>query len=322
MAADSPRAKLAAAALVTLAFIPMIAGCGGSASVDKAEVTLTVRSEGSPERRLLGQIYAQALKGAGYRVRKAPPSLETKVGLEGLKAKQISGYPEYISTSLLYDFGVEIEDIPARTQAAYGELEKNLEGRDLAAFPPAPYSIENAVGMARKAAEERGLQTNSDLKGKAEEMTIMAPTYCHVSVECLGGIERHYHTAFEGVAYERALTPELTWWRAEPDFRYETLEDGVTDASILFSTDGRLAREKDRFVALEDDKRIFPASNFVWVTSQDVAEEAGPDYEKAIVGAQKGLTLGVMRKLNARMELDGKSPAAVAAEYLKSLRQQ
>ena len=92
----------------------------------------------------------------------------------------------------------------------------------------------------------------------------------------------------------------------------------MSDASILFNTDGRLATEKGKFVILEDDKNIFPASNFVWVTSPEVVEEAGPDYEKTIVEAQKGLTLTTMRKLNAEMER-GKAPAEVAAGYLESI---
>jgi osmoprotectant transport system substrate-binding protein len=312
------RGGAATAIAVALASLA-IASCGGDAPVDKASVTLTLRSEGSPERRLVGQIYAQALRRAGYRVRMARPTFPAKSWLEQVKAGQMSGYPEYISTVLFYGFDVQIEDIPGRTPPAYRGLEGDLEKRGLTAFPPTPYSIANAVGMFRKRAEKQGLRTISDLKGKAEEMTIKGPTYCHISVECVGGIERYYDTAFKSISYERALSEELTWSRAEPEYRYEVLEKGEADASILYNTDGRLAREGRRFVALEDDKHVFPASNVVWVTSRDVVDEAGPDYERAIVKAGKGLTLGVMRELNAQMELDGKSPAAVAAGYLRSI---
>jgi osmoprotectant transport system substrate-binding protein len=312
------RARLAVVALSAFALGSIAGGCGGDSAVDKAEVTLRVRPEGSSERRLLGQIYAQALKSAGYRVKVVPTSLGSTNSFDEVKAGKLAGYPEYLSTILFYEFGVEIESIPQRTPIAYRKLKGNLDRQQLVAFPPAPYSIENAVGMLRKTAEERGLRKNSDLKGKAEKMTIKGPTYCHVSVECVAGIERYYGTAFESISYEEALTPELTWWRGEPDFRYEVLEDGESDASILYNTDGRLASEGNRFVILEDDKHIFPASNFVWVTSQDVVDEAGPDCEKTIVEAQKGLTLPVIQRLNAKLEA-GKSPAAVASEYLKSL---
>lgn len=303
-----------------LAVALTLAGCGGDAPVDKAEVTLKVRFEGSPERRLVGQIYAQALRQSGYDVKVGKSPVFGSTGfLDEVKSGKLAGYPEYLSTALFYNFEVEIEDIPAETGVAYRQVRKDLEKEGLTAFPPAPYSIANAVGMLRRTAEARGLKTDSDLKGKAEEMTLKGPTYCHVSVECLAGIERYYDTAFESISYERALTPELTWWRAEPDWRYEVLENGEADASILFNTDARLAAEKDKFVMLEDDKHIFPASNFVWVTSPDLVEESGPDYEKTILAAQKGLTMGTMRKLNAKMELGGKPPAKVAAEYLKSI---
>jgi osmoprotectant transport system substrate-binding protein len=239
--------------------------------------------------------------------------------MEAVKTGKVAGYPEYISTALFYDFGVEIEDIPPQTQAAYKQMEKDLEKKGLTAFPPTPFGITNTVGMLSKTAKEHGLKKNSDLKGEAEKMTIKAPTYCHVSTECLGRIERHYDTAFESVTYERGLTPELTRWRPEPKYRYEVLENEASDASILYTTDGRLAEDKNKFVILEDDKHIFPASNVVWVTSPEVVDEAGPDYEKAILDAQKGLTLEVMRELNAKVELEKKPAAKVAAEYLKSI---
>jgi osmoprotectant transport system substrate-binding protein len=296
-----------------------IAGCGGSDSVDKAQVTLTVRAEGFPERQLLGQIYAQALRTAGYRVKKAPKALTATSGMEAVKAGKLAGYPEYLSTALYYEFEVEVDELPAGAHAAYEKAKGDFERKGLTAFPPTPFSIANAVGMLRKTAEERGLKTDSDLKGKAEGMTIKAPTYCHVSLDCLGGIEWHYNTAFEAVSYESKPSFALVWWRPEPNYRYQVLENGESDASMLFNTDGRLALEKDKFVILGDDKHAFPAGNVVWVTSPKVIEEAGPDYEKAIVRAQKGLTLKTMQELNAKVQIEKKPAAKVAAEYLKSI---
>lgn len=313
----SGRSRALALALAVVAGGVAVAGCGGG--IDKADVTLKIRPEGSPERRVVTQIYAQALKRAGYKVKAVQPSAYESSGFyEELQKGGISGYAEYMSTILFYGFEVEIENIPTQTPVAYRELRRKLEKDELTAFPPAPYSIANEVGMLRSAARRRGLRTDSQLKGQAEGMTLKAPTYCHVSVECLAGIERHYDTAFEAVSYEKSLTPELSWWRGEPDFRYEVLENGEADASILYNTDGRLATEADKFVVLKDDRHIFPASNFVWITSNDVVDEAGPDYEKAIVRAQKGLTIATMRQLNAKLEA-GKSPAQVATEYLDSI---
>jgi osmoprotectant transport system substrate-binding protein len=292
-------------------------GCGGE-SVDKSAVTLPIRSEGSPEMRLLAQIYGQALRITGYNVKKASPKNRLLEVMEELESRKIAGYPQHLSTTLFADFLVAVERLPADSQVAYELAKENLEKKGLTAFPPTPFGIANVVAMLKETAEEHGLKTDSDLKGEAEHMTLKAPTYCHVSLDCLGGIEWHYDTAFEVVSYERGGAADLAWTRPEPAYLYEVLEDGEVDASMVFNTDGRLA-EKEKFVVLEDDKHAFPAGNVVWVTSQQVAEEAGPDYEKAIVEAQEGLTVGVMRELNARMELGGEAPAEVAAEYLKSI---
>ena len=309
-----------AATLAALALACFVAGCGGDDPVDKSEVTLKVRPEGSPERKLLGHIYVQALREAGYKVKHVPlPTFESIIAFDEVKEEKLSGYAEYLSTVLFYKFDVEIADIPAKAKPAYKLAKARFEKEGLTAFPPAPYNIENVVGMLKKTAKEHDLRTLSDLKGQAEEMTIKGPTYCHISFECVGGIEVHYDTAFESISYEQSNTPELTWWRPEPEYRYQVLEKEASDASILFNTDGRLATEGKRFVTLEDDKDVFPASNFVWVTSSEVVEEAGPDYEKAIVDAQKGLTLETIQELNAEVEA-GKKPAVVAAEYLRSIR--
>ncbi len=306
-----------------------IAGCGSSGSaeathakvthakVPPAEVTLDVRPEGSPEERILGEIYAQALKAAGYKVKRVPkPTFGPGTNLEAVQQGQLSGYPEHLSTGLLYDLGVEAADLPADARTAYEKAKAGYEKQGLTVFPPAPFTIANAVGMLRKAAEERHLKTDSDLKGKAEKMTIQAETYCHVSLDCLGGIEQYYGTAFKAVSYERSLSQDLRFSRPEPDARYKVLESGEVDASMLFTTEGRLAGKKSKFVILEDDKHVFPAGNAIWVTSPEVVEEAGSEYERTIVAIQKGLTLPVMRKLNARVELKGQSPAKAAAVYL------
>src|SRR5690606_35527488 len=100
--------------------------------------------------------------------------------------------------------------------------------------------------------------------------------------------------------------------------RYTVLEKGQADLSILFTTDPQLAAEGDEFVILEDDKEVFPAGNVIFVTTQKVAEEAGPDYEATILKVQEGLSLKVMQELDDRVELERQTPREAAAAYLKS----
>jgi osmoprotectant transport system substrate-binding protein len=93
------------------------------------------------------------------------------------------------------------------------------------------------------------------------------------------------------------------------------LRSGRADVSIVFTTDPQIKREGE--VLLEDDKGMFPPYNSTLVVRQDVADMAGPDLAKAVNILQEQLTDENMQELNARVDLDMKSPAEVAKEYLQ-----
>jgi glycine betaine/choline ABC-type transport system substrate-binding protein len=281
---------------------------GGGAIVSNpanAKVSLTIGSKNFPEQEILGEIYAQALKAAGYKVKSALNLGSETVAHQAVKGGQISGYPEYASTALTSFFGIEPEEVPAGAQPAYEKAKEEFETEGLTAFPPTPFASANAVGTLKKTAEERGLKTISDLEGQSEEMSLDGSPECRQRIDCLAGLEKYYGLKF------KSFTP------VDISLRYTVLEKGQADLSILFTTDPQLSAEKDKFVILEDDKHVFPAGNVIFVTKQSTAEKAGPDYEKTIVEVQEGLTLPVMQELDARVELEKQSPAKAAAAYLK-----
>ncbi len=55
----------------------------------------------------------------------------------------------------------------------------------------------------------------------------------------------------------------------------------------------------------------------IFISDQDVVDEAGPDYQATIEKVQEGLSLEVMQELNARVDVDKEKPEDVAAEYLQ-----
>jgi glycine betaine/choline ABC-type transport system substrate-binding protein len=281
---------------------------GGGAIVSNpanGKVSLTIGSKNFPEQEILGEIYAQALKAAGYKVKSALNLGSETVAHQAVKTGQISGYPEYASTALTSFFGIEPEEVPAGAQAAYEKAKAEFEKEGLTAFPPTPFASANAVGTLKKTAEERNLKTISDLEGQSEEMSLYGSPECRQRIDCLAGLEKYYGLKF------KSFTP------IDIGLRYKVLENGQADLSILFTTDPQLAAEKDKFVILEDDKHVFPAGNIIFVSKASTAEKAGPDYEKTIVQVQKGLTLPVMQELDARVELEKQSPAKAAAAYLE-----
>jgi osmoprotectant transport system substrate-binding protein len=317
------RLRTAVAMLCALALTLGVAACGSSSddsgSTESSEgggaivsnpangkVNLTIGSKNFPEQEILGEIYAQALAAAGYKVKTDLNLGSETVALRSVKSGQISGYPEYASTALTSFFGLEPEDVPADAQEAYEKAKAEFEKEELTAFPPTPFASANAVGTLKKTAEKYGLKTISDLEGQSEKLTLYGSPECRQRIDCLAGLEKYYGLKF------KSFKP------FDIGLRYTVLEKGQADLSILFTTDPQLSAEKDKFVILEDDKEVFPAGNVIFVTKQSTAQKAGPDYEKTIVQVQEGLTLAVMQELDARVELEKQTPKQAAAAYLKS----
>ena len=93
--------------------------------------------------------------------------------------------------------------------------------------------------------------------------------------------------------------------------RYEVLDKGQADLSIIFTTDAQLSTRED-VVTLEDDKKVFPPGNATFVARKETVDQAGPDLQKTVEQVQKGLTVQVMRELNARVDVDREEPSAAA----------
>jgi osmoprotectant transport system substrate-binding protein len=325
---DPTRVRVLLAVLAALALTLGIAACGGSDSTssetsgsgeesgasgaaiqsnpENGKVSLTIGSKNFPEQEILGEIYAQALSAAGYKVKSALNLGSETVALKAVKTGQISGYPEYASTALTSFFSLEPEEVPSDATEAWEKANEEFEKEGLEAFEPTPFASANAVGTTKETAEKYGLENVSDLEGVSEKLSLYGSPECRQRIDCLAGLEKLYGLKF------KSFTP------VDIGLRYTVLEKGQADLSILFTTDPQLSAEKNKFMILEDDKEVFPAGNVIFVTTQKVAEEAGPDYEKTILQVQEGLDLKVVQELDARVELEKETPKAAATAYLES----
>ncbi len=269
------------------------------------KVTLTVGSKNFTEEFILGEIYAQALEAAGYDVKKQLNLGSETIALKALKDGEISGYPEYTSTALGSFFQVPAQKIPSDAQEASDMAKADLEKEGLTSFAPTPFADANAVGTLTSTADKLGLKSISDLSGKSEGLTLAGSPECRERIDCLAGLEKNY-----GLSFKKFSSVDI-------GLRYTVLDKGDADLSILFTSDAQLANS-DKYTLLEDDKGLIPAGNLIFITSQKVAKEAGPDFQATIERVQQNLTLPVIQELNSRVDLDKQEPAAVAADYLKS----
>jgi glycine betaine/choline ABC-type transport system substrate-binding protein len=287
-------------------------GAGGGAATQQiqsnpqnGDVTLTIGSKNFTEQIVLGEIYAQALEAAGYKVEKKLNLGSELIAKKALEEGEITGYPEYVSTALTSFYGVAPGQVPGDPEQGADQAKAEFEKDGLTSFAPTPFASANAVGTLRETAERLGLEKVSDLMGESQDLTLYGSPECRQRVDCLVGLQGPY-----GLEFKEFKPVDI-------ELRYTVLDRGQADLSILFTTDAQLAAEADKYVILEDDKGVFPAGNVVFVTDQATAQEAGPDYQETIELVQSGLTEEVMQELDARVDIDRETPEKVAGDYLR-----
>jgi len=327
------RLTLALLAVLALALVAVAAGCGsddngggggtststGGATAPpettgasgneiltnpaNGKTTITVGSKNFTEQKVLGEIYAQALAAAGYDVSTELNLGDEKTALKALKDGQIDAYPEYTGTALLSFFDVPTDKLPKDPQQAYDEVKADFAKDGIAALPPTPFTSSNEVALTPEKAQELGVTTISDLKGKSQDLTLYGTPECRQRLDCLLGLEKVYGLEF------KKFVP------VDPALRHEVLEKGQADVSIVFTTDPQ--NKRDNLVLLKDDKGMFPPYNSTFLVKQSFLDEAGPDVQNTVELVNKGLTAEAMQELNARVDLDKKTPQEVAKEYLQ-----
>jgi osmoprotectant transport system substrate-binding protein len=264
---------------------------------------LTIGSKNFTEQKVLGEIYAQALSAAGYSVSTELNLGDEKTALKALEGGDISAYPEYTGTALLSFFGYQADKLPSDETEAFDLAKEGFAKKDLTALPPTPFVSSNEVGVTKETADKLGLKKISDLEGKSQDLTLYGTPECRQRLDCLLGLEKVY-----GLKFKKFVPVDIA-------LRHEVLKKGQADVSIVFTTDPQNKREG--FVLLEDDKGMFPPYNSTLVVRNDVIDKAGPDLQKTVEMVNEGLTDEVMQELNARVDLDKKTPKDVAGEYLQ-----
>jgi glycine betaine/choline ABC-type transport system substrate-binding protein len=275
--------------------IKPIAGASG--------ISLSVGSKNFTEQYVLAEIYAQALKAAGYKVKVDLNLGSEVVAYKALRDGNVDAYPEYTGTALTSFFGVKIKDVPKDPKQAYEDAKAGYAKVNITALAPTPFENTYRLGITKKKAAELGNATKiSDLKGKAQNLVINGHPECRQRIDCLLGVERTY-----GLKFKKFLPG---------DNKFQILNNGDADVAFVFTTDGPLSSGK--YVSLDDDKSLFPPYNISFTVRDSAAQKLGARGQKVITDVQKYMTEEIMQELNARVDLDKQEPAAVAGEYLKN----
>ena len=267
-----------------------------------AKVSLKIGSKNFTEQRVLGEIFAQGLAAAGYKTSTDLNLADEQTALKALKGGQIDAYPEYTGTVLGVFFKLPANKIPSDPQKAYQVAKAKFAQQGITEFPPTPFTDSNEVAVLPKTAQKYGLKNISDLSKVASKLTLYGTPECRTRLDCLAGLEKVYGLKF------KKFVP------VSADQRHTVLLDGRADVSIVFTTDPEIKRHHE--VLLHDDKGMFPPYQSTLLMKDATAQKAGSDLAKVVDMLQKPLTDDAMQELDARVDLDKKTPAEVAKEYL------
>ncbi|RZT93747.1 glycine betaine ABC transporter substrate-binding protein [Rivibacter subsaxonicus] len=253
-----------------------------------------VGSKRFTESYVLGQIVAETLAQQGIAAEHRPGLGNTAVLEQALASGAIDVYPEYTGTIVR-----ELLKREGKPTPTLDELNRWLAPRGLKAAVPLGFNNSYALALREADAQRLGLDTLSELgAAKAGGLRL------GLSHEFLGradgwpALKRAY-----GLPFDKPLG-------LDHGLAYAALEQGQVDLIDIYTTDAKIARAGIR--VLRDDRGFFPRYDAVLLM------RAGLD-EAPLRQLAGRLDEARMIALNAAVELDGRTYAEVAREFVAGL---
>jgi osmoprotectant transport system substrate-binding protein len=292
-------AKAAFAISLGVALLIGLMATSGVAAT-KAKPTIVLGNKNFTEEYILGQLYGQALQAKGYTVKFSGSLGSSELADTAITSGKINFYPEYT--------GVIVLDLakgksPKSAAATYQAAKKFEETRKLTLLAPTPFYDTDTFTVLKSTATKYGLKTIGDMK-KVGKFTYAGYPECQTRITCLLGLKKIYGLTQAGFVPLASISV------------YTLLDQGKATGGDGFSTDPEQASGK--YVALQDTKHIFGFQNVAPVVTQELAQQGGSDFASVVNAVSAKLTLPAMQAMNKAVAVDKKTPAAVAAAFLKA----
>ena len=296
-------------------------GCGGSSGgggnvggseagrkVTLSDLEIAVGSKEFTEQRILGEIAIQALEAAGATVEDRTGLSGTAAARRALTSGRIDAYWEYTGTGWIDHLGHE-EPIPDARRQYEAVAEEDLAENGIRWLEPASANNSFALAVRSEAAGVLGVTSLSELGALVElrpdDATLCAADEFLKRDDGLPGVER---------AYDFRL-PEENVVEMEEDEIYEAIDEGDRcNFGEVFVTDGRI--EAFELQVLKDDERFFPIYNPSLTVREGVMAEH-PGIADVFGPITEELDNETLRRMNAAVDVDGRSEEAVARRFLR-----
>jgi osmoprotectant transport system substrate-binding protein len=273
--------------------------------------SFSVGSKEFTEQLILGQIAVLALEHAGADVDDKTGIVGTDNVRAALTSGEIDMYWEYTGTGWSSHLGREISeapDSPAALADAVAEADKSEN--NVVWYDSAPLNNTYALVTLSSRSDELGVSTISEyadlVSSDPESASLCGATEWLVRDDGYIGLAE---------AYGFDLPDDQLSEFADTSGIAALVADGEEcNFGELFATDGPIAAND--LVVLEDDMNYFVPYNVALTVSGDVDGEYGDELAAIFGPISAALTDEVMQGLNAKVDVDGEDPKAVAEAFL------
>jgi len=297
-----PRRGVRTAAAVGLAALCLWAAAAVVFSNrERSALAVRIGAKTFTEQYILAEVLAGLLRrdvGVPTEVR---ASLGSTVAFDALVRDEIDVYVEYTGT--VWATLMKRSDRGPDREAVLSEVRQWLEttsGVGIAAR--LGFANAYAFAMRRAKAEALGVRRISDLVSRAARLR--------------AGGDYEFWSRSEWAAVRTAYGLEFAERRSmDPSLMYAAAGGGQVDVITAFSSDGRIAAFD--LVTLEDDRGAMPPYDAIVLVSRALQRQR-PDVVRALGRLEGAIDVQRMRALNRAVDVEGRNPAAVAAEFLQN----
>ena len=265
--------------------------------------TVKVGSKAFTEAYIMGELFAARIETVTKYRTEQTKSLGSAVIFEALKTGDLDVYLDFSGT--IWANVMKRQEPPKNRDAILDEVKASLaKEHDVVMLGSLGYENLYAFGIRRKMAERLGLRTVSDLIPHAPDLEIAADFEFFGRPEWRS-VKDKYNLQF---AKRRTMDSALM---------YTAVAQSDVDVISAYTTDGRIDAY-DLFI-LEDDRGAIPPYHGIVLVNGAFAR-AHPDVIEALRPLLGAFSESTVRKLNAQVDQDKKSPRQVARSALKSLK--
>jgi osmoprotectant transport system permease protein len=300
---ERSRALVAATLTAVVALFGYAAGAFAVDALAVRERPVAIGAKTFTEQYILSEILAGQIRGETGLATRSVQSLGSTVAFDALRLGEIDVYVDYSGT--IWATILKRDTLPVDREQVVSEVAETL-AREYGVVLVGALGFENSYALAMREAQaaELGIVRISDLARYAAGLEIGGDYEFFARPEW-ASLEATYGLHFRK---RRSMDSALM---------YQAVASAEVDVISAFSTDGRIQAFELRLIA--DDRGVIPPYDAIVLASPSLVRER-PEVIDALRALSGRIDASRMQRMNYAVDEDGRTPAAVATEFLEELR--